>query len=100
MQIFKILDDLFNQRHCLLEQFHPDIYISSWLSLIISYHFNNINYDIKFCYFNCSFGVLCIPFFSLHFAISIHTEKVRFSAASNKLTFTKFHILFLQNSKH
>jgi len=25
MQIFKILDDLFNQLHWLFEQFHPDI---------------------------------------------------------------------------
>lgn len=63
MQIFKILDDLFNQLHWLLEQLHPDIYISSCLSLIISYNCNNINYDIMFSYFNYSFGVLLILIF-------------------------------------
>lgn len=39
MQIFKILGDLFNQLHRLLEQFHPDIPVSSSLNLIISYYF-------------------------------------------------------------
>lgn len=105
MQILKILDDLFHQLHRLLEQFHPDIYISSCLSLIISYNFNNINYDNMFSYsinyFSHSFGVLLIPIFSLFFTIQyVLINNVYQLLSKNYISTNSYNILFLQKSKH